>query len=108
MPTLQEILAQISSLTPTEQQQLARALASPAGRGADLPLASPAAIAMARPDVRDPVGWRKAETGHAVLDTDTPERDDEIPIGPQAIAGMWSDRPATSAEPPDGSTEGRP
>jgi hypothetical protein len=96
MPTPQDILNQIQSLSPPEREQLLRALAVPAGRGADLPLASPAAIAMARPDVRDPVGWRKAETGHAVLDTDTPERDDEIPAGPRAIAGMWADRPTST------------
>jgi hypothetical protein len=93
MPNLQDILNQIQALGPSEREQLARALAGPGGRGPDLPLASPGAIAMSRPDVRDPVGWRKAETGHAVLDTDTPERDDEIPAGPRAIAGMWSDRP---------------
>jgi hypothetical protein len=96
MPTLQEILDQIRSLSPSEREQIARALATPGGRGPELPFASPAAITMARPDVRDPVGWRKAETGHAVLDTDTPERDDEIPAGPGAILGMWSDRPSTS------------
>src|SRR5688572_19299866 len=94
MPNLQEILDQIRTLGPSEREQLARALAPPGARGPDLPLASPAAIAMARPDVRDPVGWRKAETGHAVLDTDTPERDDDIPAGPHAIAGMWADSPA--------------
>jgi hypothetical protein len=96
MPTPQDILNQIQSLSPPEREQLLRALVAPAGRGSDLPLASPTAIAMARPDVRDPVGWRKAETGHAVLDTDTPERDDEIPAGPRAIAGMWADRPTTT------------
>jgi len=47
---------------------------------------------MVRPDVRDPVGWRKAEAGHAVLAIDTPERDEEIPAGPRAIAGIWADR----------------
>jgi hypothetical protein len=67
---------------------LARALSG----ADDLPLASPAAIAMTRPDVRDPVGWRKAEAGHAVLAIETPERDEEIPAGPKAIAGIWADR----------------
>jgi hypothetical protein len=92
MPGLEEILNLMRSLSPQEREQLARTLAAPAGRGPELPLASPAAVAMARPDVRDPVGWRKAERGHAVLATDTPERDDEIPTGPKAIAGMWADR----------------
>ena len=75
-------------LSPQERAQLARAL----GGAADLPLASPAAVAMMRPDVRDPVGWRKAEAGHAVLAIDTPERDEEIPAGPKAIAGIWAER----------------
>ena len=92
MPDLNDILNLARGLSAPEREQLLRALSGPAGRGTDLPLASPAAVTMARPDVRDPVGWRKAETGHAVLATDTPARDDEIPAGPQAIAGIWSDR----------------
>jgi hypothetical protein len=92
MPTFEQIVQMARALSPSDREQLARLLTAPASRGPDLPLASPAAAAMARPDVRDPVGWRKAETGHAVLATDTPERDDEIPTGPRAIAGIWSDR----------------
>src|SRR5690349_8389947 len=79
MSRLDEVLALVKQLSPQERAQLARAL----GGSADLPLASPAAIAMSRPDVRDPVGWRKAEAGHAVLAIDTPERDEEIPAGPK-------------------------
>ena len=93
MPNLEDLLNLVRSLTPREREQLARALGGPADRGPDLPLASPAAAAMTRPDVRDPVGWRKAEAGHAVLAVDTPERDEEIPAGPKAIAGIWADRP---------------
>jgi hypothetical protein len=92
MPKLDDVLNLARGLTPQEREQLARALAGSAPRGPDLPLASPAAVTMARPDVRDPVGWRKAEAGHAVLAIDTPERDDQIPTGPQAIAGIWADR----------------
>ena len=93
MANLQEVLRLTEELSNREREELVRLLAGPSRRGPDLPLATPAAVAMARPDVRDPVGWRKAETGHAVLDTDTPERDDEIPAGPRAIAGIWADRP---------------
>jgi hypothetical protein len=92
MPKLEEVLNLVRALTPQEREQLARALGGPASRAVDLPLASPAAAAMARPDVRDPVGWRKAEAGHAVLAIDTPDRDEEIPAGPRAIAGIWADR----------------
>jgi hypothetical protein len=92
MPDLEQILQLARSLSPQERAQLVRALGAPATIGPDLPIASPAAAAMARPDVRDPVGWRKAETGHAVLAVDTSERDDEIPAGLRAIAGVWADR----------------
>jgi hypothetical protein len=88
MSKLDEALELVKRLSPQERAQLARSL----GSAADLPLASPAAVAMARPDVRDPVGWRKAEAGHAVLAIETPERDEEIPAGPRAIAGIWADR----------------
>ena len=92
MPKLEDVLKMARELDPREREQLVRALGGPGGRGPELPLASPAAAAMARPDVRDPVGWRKAEAGHAVLATDTHERDDEIPAGPKAIAGIWAGR----------------
>jgi hypothetical protein len=91
MSKLDDILKLIRNLNPQEREQLGRALAGPV-RGPELPLASPSAAAMSRPDVRDPVGCRKAERGHAVLVTDTPERDDQIPTGPKAIAGIWADR----------------
>jgi hypothetical protein len=88
MSKLDEALELVKRLSPPERAQLSRAL----GVSADLPLASPAAVAMMRPDVRDPVGWRKAEAGHAVLAIETPERDEEIPAGPKAIAGIWASR----------------
>jgi hypothetical protein len=34
----------------------------------------------------------KAERGHAVLATETPESEADIPAGPAAIAGLWGDR----------------
>ena len=92
MARLDEVLRLARALPRQEQEQLVRSLGGGAGRGPELPLASPTAAAMSRPDVRDPVGWRKAEAGHAVLAVDTPERDDEIQAGPKAIAGIWADR----------------
>jgi hypothetical protein len=91
MLSLEELLQLVLTLSPQEREQLLRALGAPAPRGPDLPLASPAAAALSRPDVRDPIGWRKAEAGHAVLAFETPERDDDIPTGPRAIAGMWAE-----------------
>jgi predicted nucleic acid-binding protein len=43
----------------------------------------------------DPIAWRKAETGHAVLATESGAlagsgASAEIPAGPEAIQGMWS------------------
>ena len=91
MPNLEELLQLVRTLSPQDREQLLRALGATAPRGPDLPLASPAAAALSRPDVRDPIGWRKAEAGHAVLAVETPERDDDIPTGPRAIAGMWAE-----------------
>src|SRR5580692_3422361 len=41
----------------------------------------------ARPD---PVAWRKAETGHAVLATGSAGAAGNLPPGPAAIQGIWS------------------
>jgi hypothetical protein len=92
MSKLSEVLNLVRTLSAEEQAELVRVLTGNTGRGTDLPLAPPAAVVMARPDVRDPVGWRKAEAGHAVLAIETPERDEEIPAGPKAIAGIWAGR----------------
>lgn len=40
----------------------------------------------------DSAAWRKAESGHAVLATDELLRDEEIPAGAEALAGIWSQR----------------
>lgn len=77
----------------SERERLAKALGlaimetstPPAPTSRALPLMNLAS----RPD---PVAWRKAESGHAVLATDQNLRDDEIPAGPDAIAGIWSTR----------------
>lgn len=36
--------------------------------------------------------WRKAESGHAVLADDELPRDEEIPAGAEALAGIWKER----------------
>jgi hypothetical protein len=80
----QEILKQARQLTRSEQEQLARELGA-------RPSAAPRALGMLGPAPQS-VAWLKAERGHAVLATDTGPADAEIPVGAEAIAGMWADR----------------
>src|SRR3954453_19854254 len=87
MANFDDVLRAARALPAAEQQRLARALAPPtAGRGPDLAMANAAAP---RPHS---VAWVKAERGHAVLATETPETEAEIPAGAAAITGIWSDR----------------
>src|SRR5437870_4009946 len=92
MASYEEALRIARSLSASEQQRLARELAGPAPAGAprsELPLTQFPGMAAPRPHS---VAWVKAERGHAVLATGTPEADAVIPEGPQAIAGIWADR----------------
>jgi hypothetical protein len=90
MANFDEILRAAQRLAPAEQERLAKTLAQGAGsgRGPDLAMAN---IAAPRPHS---VAWVKAERGHAVLATETPESEADIPAGPAAITGIWSDRAA--------------
>jgi predicted nucleic acid-binding protein len=85
MSLFEEALAIAVQLPQDQRERLAKAL----GVEIDQPRKStlPMANANARPD---PVAWRKAETGHAVLATDVHLRDEEIPPGAAAIQGIWS------------------
>jgi predicted nucleic acid-binding protein len=85
MSLFEEAMAIAVQLPQDQRERLAKAL----GVEIDPPRKStlPMANANARPD---PVAWRKAETGHAVLATDQHLRDDEIAPGAAAIAGIWS------------------
>src|SRR5438552_19070411 len=97
MASYEEILRAVRSLSPAEQQQLTRELAGAAPGGAprtELPLTQFPGMAAPRPHS---VAWVKAERGHAVLATETPEADAAIPAGAEAIAGMWAGRGAISA-----------
>lgn len=84
MPTVEEVLRLARQLTPSEQQELVRALQKPA-RSADLPLATagPAPHSAA---------WLKAERGHAVLATELTATEETLPAGAAALAGIWADR----------------
>jgi predicted nucleic acid-binding protein len=63
----------------------------------------PMASATARPD---PVAWRKAEAGHAVLATEESLSDKEIPAGAAAIEGLWQVRASELLAARDESTRG--
>lgn len=82
MSLFEEVMSLAVQMPQAERERLARALGvAVKASGPALPMASLAA----RPD---PVAWRKAETGHAVLDT---RSHDEGATGAAALAGLWSD-----------------
>ncbi len=86
MSLFEDAMAIAVQLPTPERERLARALGlnvHTRGPGKTLPLNQ----FVNRPDITDPQAWRRAETGHAVLDTSGAV---EIENGPNAIAGMWS------------------
>lgn len=93
MSLFEDAMAIAVQLSTADRERLAQALgvksAPTFNRG--LPLHQ----ATARPD---PVAWRKAETGHAVLATGDAAAPDAIPAGPVAIAGVWEHRRDEYAE----------
>jgi predicted nucleic acid-binding protein len=91
-------------LPQAERERLAKALGVAVASAPSTPSSSrvlPMASATTRPD---PVAWRKAESGHAVLATETGLSDAEIPTGPSAIAGVWQERAEQLLSPRDEST----
>jgi predicted nucleic acid-binding protein len=84
MSPYEEAVAAAVKLPLEQREHLAQALGLRLAKST-LPMAS----LTARPD---PIAWRKAETGHAVLANDEGLRDDEIPAGAAAIRGIWSSR----------------
>ncbi|MEO6908398.1 MAG: PIN domain-containing protein [Abditibacteriaceae bacterium] len=86
MSLFEEAMSIAVQLSQDQRERLSKALGVEINqqRKSTLPMAN----ANARPD---PVAWRKAETGHAVLATDVHLRDEEIPLGASAIQGIWSD-----------------
>ncbi|MEO6908281.1 MAG: PIN domain-containing protein [Abditibacteriaceae bacterium] len=85
MSLFEEAMSIAVQLPHDQRERLAKALGVEINqpRKSTLPMAN----ANARPD---PIAWRKAETGHAVLATDVHLRDEEIPSGAAAIQGIWS------------------
>jgi len=89
MSLFEEAMSIAVQLPQDQRERLAKAL----GVEIDQPRKStlPMANVNARPD---PIAWRKAETGHAVLATDVHLRDEEIPPGASAIQGIWRNHDA--------------
>jgi predicted nucleic acid-binding protein len=84
MSPYEEAVAAAVKLPLEQREHLAQALGLRLAKST-LPMAS----LTARPD---PIAWRKAETGHAVLANDEGLRDEEIPAGAAAIRGIWANR----------------
>lgn len=89
MSLFEDAMSIAVQLPQDQRERLAKALGvqTDQSRKSTLPMVN----ATAHPD---PVAWRKAETGHAVLATDVHLRDEEIPTGALAIQGIWSNRAA--------------
>jgi len=87
MSLFEEAMSIAVQLPQDQRERLAKALGVEVDqqRKSTLPMAN----ANAHPD---PIAWRKAESGHAVLATDVHLRDEEIPSGAAAIAEIWSNR----------------
>jgi len=89
MSLFEDAMSIAVQLPQDQRERLAKALGVEPDplRKSTLPMAN----ANAHPD---PIAWRKAETGHAVLATDVNLRDEEFAPGASAIAGIWSDKAA--------------
>ena len=85
MSLFEEAMVVAVQLPQEQRERLAKAL------GVEISQPRKSTLPMANSNARpDPVAWRKAESGHAVLATDEQLRDEEIPAGASAIAGIWS------------------
>lgn len=92
MSLFEEAVAAGVKLPQAQREHLAQALGlklAPSGNVSTFNRNLPLAVNMSQPD---PTAWRKAESGHAVLAVDENLRDEEIPTGAAAIAGIWSHR----------------
>jgi predicted nucleic acid-binding protein len=86
MSLFEDVMSLAVQMPMDERERLGRALGLSVhtkGPGKTLPLNA----FVAQPDA---TAWRKAETGHAVLDTGNVPTEAEIPTGPAALAGQWA------------------
>jgi predicted nucleic acid-binding protein len=95
MSLFEDAMAVAVQLPMAERERLARALGLSVhtkGPGKTLPLNQ----FVSRPDPsKDPnqsAAWRRAETGHAVVDTERLSANDENLSGPAALSGLWQNR----------------
>lgn len=92
MSLFEEAVAAAVKLPQAQREHLAQALGlklAPAGNVSTFNRNLPLAVNQSPPDS---AAWRKAESGHAVLAVDENLRDEEIPAGAKAIAGIWNHR----------------
>jgi predicted nucleic acid-binding protein len=93
MSLFEDAMAVAVQLPMSERERLGRALGLSVhtkGPGKTIPLNQ----FVSRPDpalsAAQSAAWRKAETGHAVLDTEKTSSAADIASGPRAIYGIWS------------------
>lgn len=93
MSLFEDAMAVAVQLPTSERERLGRALGLSVhtkGPGKTIPLNQ----FVSRPDpaqsAAQSAAWRKAETGHAVLDTEKTASAADVAPGPRAIYGMWS------------------
>jgi predicted nucleic acid-binding protein len=102
MSLFEDAVAVAVQLPMSERERLGRALGLSVhtkGPGKTIPLNQ----FVSRPDpaqsAAQSAAWRKAETGHAVLDTEKTASSADVAPGPRAIYGIWSEQ--EQAETPD-------
>jgi predicted nucleic acid-binding protein len=100
MSLFEDVMSLAVQLPTSERERLGRALGLSVhtkGPGKTLPLNQ----FVNRPDLSNPQAWRKAETGHAVLNTEgnvAGQASAPIQDGPSAIQNIWSHRAGEVAE----------
>jgi predicted nucleic acid-binding protein len=89
MSLFEDAMSVAVQLPQADRERLAQALGVKLAPKNTLNLSMNSTLPMATQDrsKTDPQGWRKAETGHAVLDTGGTVN---IEAGPKAIRGIWS------------------
>lgn len=89
MSIFEDVMQLAVQMPMEERERLGRALGLKIESVAPAPRGLPMMNRNADPSKTDPVAWRKAETGHAVLNTGA--QGVAGATGPMAISGMWSE-----------------
>lgn len=94
MSLFEDVMSLAVQMPMNERERLGRALGlnvHTKGPGKTLPLNQ----FVNRPDLNDPQAWRRAERGHAVLDTEragSASAAAPVSPGPEAVRGLWTGR----------------